>query len=85
MNRAHAATRPLSRDDVLTVTDAARELQADRKEVRAWLHRSGVMRQVLGQERVIWGDVLDALRERPRSGVRAVQARREPRQTDRFG
>lgn len=89
-----APPRPLSEADVLTVPAVARELRIPRKEAQCWLDGHGCVRVVAGQARVIWGDVLAALRRdnpgaidapveppKPRQGVQAVRRRRR---TDAF-
>jgi hypothetical protein len=66
---------PASREDVLTITQAAQRLGMRREEARAWLLAHDLVRLVAGEERVIWGDVLDALRgtpDRPRTPVSGI-------------
>ena len=48
--------------DVLTVSAAARALGIREAEARAWLRGCDLVRHVAGRERVIWGDVLAAIR-----------------------
>ena len=48
--------------DVLTVTTAAKALHMREVDARAWLEKRGLVLRVAGRERVIWGDVLVAMR-----------------------
>lgn len=57
------STRPLSPADLLTPAEAVREVGGRASVTRAWLEDRGLIRDVpaLGR-RVIWGDVLEAIR-----------------------
>jgi hypothetical protein len=52
----------LGSGDVLTVTSAARALHMREADARAWLRDEDLIRTVAGRERVLWGDVLAAIR-----------------------
>lgn len=57
------APRPLSRDDLLTDEQLARELGVGTDKARAWADTRGIRRHdpVIGW-RTVWGDVVDAFR-----------------------
>lgn len=59
---ASSKDQPLSRVSVVTVHDAARLLRIRKADAIAWLEQHGLIRDVDGRSRVIWGDVLDVLR-----------------------
>lgn len=65
--------RPISRDDLLTLAEATRELGFRRSEAESWLRSEGLVVSVCGRERVVWGSVLDAItgavQEPPRRGL----------------
>lgn len=48
---------------VFSLMHAAELLPIADKEARAWLRRQGLVRRLLGKEVVIWGEVVDRLRE----------------------
>jgi hypothetical protein len=52
----------LSAGDVLTPSEAARALRMREADALTWLRDRGLVRAVAGRERVIWGDVLSAIR-----------------------
>ena len=56
------ALRPWSRDDLLTVTEAAERIGGRRQDAVAWLRARRLVRTVGDREVVIWGDVLDEIR-----------------------
>lgn len=58
------ARRALSPASVLSVAEAVRELGGRQATVKAWLRRQGLVSVAPGLgERVIWGDVLDRIRD----------------------
>ena len=65
--RSSRATVRLALGDaaVLTPAQAAQLLPIGDTEARAWLHEAGLVRLLRGREVVIWGDVLQALRDAP--------------------
>lgn len=54
---------PLGPATILTLACAARLLQMRRVDAIDWLHARGLVVTCAGRERVIWGDVLAALRD----------------------
>ena len=48
---------------VLSVTEAARLIPGRESEVRKWLRVEGLIRYLMGKPVVIWGEVIDALKE----------------------
>lgn len=60
--------------DVLTVTEAVAALRVRQATGRMWLRDRGLVVQVAGQERVVWGDVIAELRLGPADG-RATRGR----------
>lgn len=69
----HLDPRPLSPASVLTVREAVRELKLRRDDGIAWLNEHGLVRDVAGRQRVIWGDVLDAIRGRAHGSSEPVE------------
>ena len=59
--------RPLSEADVLTPEEVACELKKNRKAVYVWLERNHLVHTILGSQRVIWGEVLAALKQTGKS------------------
>ena len=59
--------RPLSEADVLKPEEVACALSKNRKTTRAWLAENGLIRMVLGSQRVIWGEVLQLIRDKTAS------------------
>ena len=55
-------TRPLSEADILKLEEVACALSKNRKTTRSWLAENGLIRMVLGSQRVIWGEVLQLIR-----------------------
>jgi len=53
---------PASTADVLSVAEVARRLGMRREDVALWLRERRLVFDVAGRSRVVWGDVLDALR-----------------------
>lgn len=65
------APPPASIADVLTVAEVARRLRMRPDDAGTWLADRDLVRDIAGRRRVVWGDVLDALREaRPGTGRR---------------
>lgn len=52
----------LGTGDVLTPSEAARALRMREADALEWLRTRGLVRHVAGRERIIWGDVLSAIR-----------------------
>ena len=77
--------RPLGREDVLTIAEAARELKLRDADARAWLTQRLLIKDVAGRGRVIWGDVLDALRGTYGDPFARRATMWPVEQTDRFG
>ena len=80
-------SRPLGVSDVLTINEVVRELQMRRSVVRRWLEEKRLIRVVMGRERVIWGDVLAAMREdevRAEGKVERQTVKMKLRLTDAF-
>ena len=50
-----------SRADVLPLGDAAKRVGLGRAIFTAWCIEHGILRDLAGRRRVIWGDVLDAM------------------------
>jgi hypothetical protein len=48
---------------VLSLSDAAALLPGRDAQVRQWLHDAGVVRRWLGQDVVVWRDVIESLPE----------------------
>lgn len=48
--------------DVLTVAEAARALRLGHRVASDWLRAKGLVVSVAGRDRVVWADVLSALR-----------------------
>lgn len=63
LDSSKPAVAPVSAGDVLKPTDAAKRLPWRRSEALAWLRTSGLIRHVEGRAFVIWGDVLDFIRD----------------------
>lgn len=53
--------RPHSEADVLTVAETAKRLRIRRADCQAWLERLGLLVDVAGSPRVVWGSVIRAL------------------------
>ena len=80
--------------DLLSLSDAFLRLGMRRGDAQAWLQSRRLIRRVAGRQRVIWGDVLDAIRrdspspaDDPMQGApqrRGVEARRRWKMTDAF-
>ena len=51
----------LTRACLLTVSEAVRALRMRDRDARLWLHRHGLVLDVEGRRRVLWGAVLDTL------------------------
>jgi len=60
-----AAERRLHRDDVVSVTRAAKALPWRGSDAARWLRAEGLICEVDGREVVVWGRVLDHLDGRP--------------------
>ncbi len=56
---------PLSDGDVVSIARAARGLCMRDTAAAQWIRKAGLVRLVAGRERVIWGDVLAAVRHAP--------------------
>jgi hypothetical protein len=56
---------PICDGDVISIARAARGLSMRKTVAAEWMRRSGLVRLIAGRERVIWGDVLAAVREAP--------------------
>ena len=52
---------PASRADVLPLGAAAKRVGLGRAPFTAWCMERGIVREIAGRRRVIWGDVLDAM------------------------
>ena len=65
---------PQSAADVLMPTAAARRLPMRTSDALAWLRTSGLVRALEGREWVIWGDVLDFIRDPTEGGARFLGA-----------
>ncbi len=80
-----AAERPWSESDLLTISETLDRLSMNHQRTRQWLHRNGLVRRVGQARRVVWGDVLRAVRgddERARpEEVRPRVRRRLPMST----
>lgn len=76
--------RPISRDDLLSVADAVREMGIADKDAREWLRTEGLLVDLAGRDRVIWGEVLDRLRTKRDGAARMVKAVAPPPMTDAF-
>ena len=59
-SEVHQDRLSLGAGAVFTLREAARLLGWTGAE--AWIRRQGIVRRVDGRERVVWGDVLDAVR-----------------------
>lgn len=59
MARDEASLQP---GDVVNIRRAARALHMRDSRAAAWLRSRGLVCSVAGRERVIWGDVLEAIR-----------------------
>ncbi len=80
--------------DLLSVPQTVRRLGMRAGDARAWLAENQLVRRVAGRDRVIWGDVLDAIRRGFPSPVdqpvrvprkrRRVEAVRRLAKTDAF-
>lgn len=55
--------RPLQPTSVLSTAQAVRALPWREADARAWLRREGLVHRVDGRDVVIWGDVLDRIRQ----------------------
>jgi len=53
--------RPWSHADLLTVSETAKRLKIRATDARQWLRQSKLICNVVGRERVIWGEVIKAL------------------------
>jgi len=60
--RPPSCPRPLSPADLLTIEEAVAELGMRRAAAVTWMKKHGIIRQVAGRQRVIWGDVLAAIK-----------------------
>ena len=54
---------PLTEWDVLSIEEVARELQIHRFKALGFLQRHNIIRNHFGNSRVLWGDVIKALKE----------------------
>jgi hypothetical protein len=54
--------RPWSESDLLTIKETLDRLSMNHQRARQWLHRNGLVRRVGQARRVVWGDVLKAVR-----------------------
>jgi len=74
---AQAAPAPVSREDVVPLREGARRLGMGLRAFSAWCLKLGIIRDVAGRRRVVWGDVVDAVRGEIKAPSRApvVQAR----------
>jgi hypothetical protein len=54
--------KSLSPTDVVSVSVAARALHIRDSVAAGWLRKHGLVLQIAGRQRVIWGDVLEAAR-----------------------
>ncbi len=52
---------PLGPWDILSVPEVVKRLKIRNGDARRWLREQGLIRNVLGRERVLWGDVLRSL------------------------
>lgn len=62
MSRRNEERLRLGGAAVLSVSYAAEMLPVRDGDGRAWLRARGLVRQLNGEDVVVWGDVLDALR-----------------------
>ena len=80
--------------DLLSLSGAVQRMGMRKEDAQAWLRSRRLIRRVAGRQRVIWGDVLDAIRrdspspaDDPMQGApqrRGVEARRRWKMTDAF-
>ena len=77
-------TRPLSRDDVLNLSDAACALKMNQSDARKWLARSNLVVTIANRRRVVWGEVLDAIQVTRKREAGVATAVRKFRRTDSF-
>ena len=54
---------PLTKWDVLSIDQVAKELQIHRSKALKFLKYHNIIQHEFGNSRIIWGDVLKALRE----------------------
>ena len=55
-------TRALSSLDILSIEEVAGIIGRNKEVVKDWLYEMGIVRDVCGKQRVIYGDVLDGIR-----------------------
>lgn len=55
--------RPWSESDVLSVAKTVKRMAMNEQAARTWLARRGLVRSLGTTKRVIWGDVLGAMRD----------------------
>lgn len=65
--------RPWADADVLTVAEAARRLKLRRADCQAWLERLGLLVDVAGSSRVVWGSVIQVLQAKPEPPKQAAR------------
>ena len=53
---------PLTEWDVLSIEEVAKELQTHRSKTLKFLKKHNIIRNHFGNNRVLWGDVLKALK-----------------------
>lgn len=72
--------RPYSEADVLTVAETAKRLRIRRADCQAWLERLGLLVDVAGSPRVVWGSVIRALQapEPPKQAARGFRPTAAP-------
>jgi hypothetical protein len=56
---------PLSDGDVVCIARAARGLRMRTTVAATRMRKAGLVRLIAGRERVVWGDVLEAVRRAP--------------------
>ena len=64
-SKRHQDRLRLGRDAIVSLSDAAALLPMSDDEARDWLRASGLVRDFHGRHVVLWGEVLDAIRELP--------------------
>ena len=71
MSRYHninnVRTRALSEHDILTIEEAAVLLKMRKSDARDWLYGHGLVKDVMGRKRVIYGEVLALIKGEKKS------------------
>ena len=62
-------------DAVLSLQQASRLLPLGDRAARAWLRDEGLVRRIQGREVVVWGDVLNRIREDEETPAAAAVSR----------